>query len=144
MPGRRLRPRAVPLSGQRLALLRRDLPLDVEIRLVADNHDRNPVGALDRCGSVGEPRTGTTATYKVIQDLVPDDLDHFKRRLGRNRVDQHVAVNADRVSRVQDAVFILRGYGQWTDGSLIRKETHLASGIYDLGRIFLTLELDGS
>jgi hypothetical protein len=35
------------------------------------------------------------ATYKVVQDFVTDDLDHLKRLFGRNRVDKHVAMDAD-------------------------------------------------
>ncbi len=45
--------------------------------------------------------------HQVVEDLVPDDLDHLEGRHGRDRVDQHVAMDADEVLRVQDAVFVL-------------------------------------
>lgn len=41
-------------------------------------------------------------TYKVVQDLVADDLDHFEG-LGRgNGVDEDVAMDTDEVLGVQD------------------------------------------
>lgn len=85
-------------------------------------------------------------TYEVIQDLVPDNLDHLKRLLGRHRVDQHVAMDSDRVPRVQNAVFILQ---QFPSASKLmqllvgRLGSYLTGGIYNLGRIFLALKLNG-
>jgi hypothetical protein len=45
----------------------------------------------------------------VVQDLVPDDLHHLKRLQRRHAVDEHVAVDADEVLRVEDAVLVLAG-----------------------------------
>ena len=43
----------------------------------------------------------------MVQDLVANDLHHLEA-LGRgDRVHEHVAMNADKVLRVQDAVLIL-------------------------------------
>lgn len=44
----------------------------------------------------------------MVEDLVTQDSDHFERLLGSNRVDEHVAMNADEVFRVQYRVFILK------------------------------------
>ena len=57
------------------------------------------------CWSDGEPRT---VTYEVVEDLVADDAGHFEALLGSDRVDYHVAMDADEELRVEDAVFILR------------------------------------
>jgi hypothetical protein len=45
----------------------------------------------------------------VVQNLVPDHLDHLERGQRRDTVDEHVAVDADEVLRVEDAVLILPG-----------------------------------
>lgn len=45
----------------------------------------------------------------MVQNLVPDHLDHLERGQRRDAVDQHVAVDADEVLRVEDAVLILAG-----------------------------------
>ena len=43
----------------------------------------------------------------MVQDFVPDDLNHLKG-LGRgNRVHEHVAMDSNEVLRVQDGIFIL-------------------------------------
>ena len=60
-------------------------------------------------GLVGQ-RTGEWigwASYKVVKDLFPNHLDHLERGERGYRVDEHVAMNADEVLRVQDAVFVL-------------------------------------
>ena len=46
-------------------------------------------------------------THQVVQDLLPDDLHHLERGQRRHRVYEHVAMDADEVLRVQDAVLIL-------------------------------------
>lgn len=43
----------------------------------------------------------------MVEDLVPDDACHFKGLLGCDAVDNHVAMDADKVLRVENAVFIL-------------------------------------
>ena len=45
----------------------------------------------------------------MVENLVPQDPNHVIRLLRRDRVDQHVTMNADEVFGVQDAVFVLRG-----------------------------------
>lgn len=46
-------------------------------------------------------------TYEVIENLVSNYADHLEGLLGGDRVDQHVAMNADEVLRVEDTVLIL-------------------------------------
>ena len=46
-------------------------------------------------------------TYKVVQDLIANDARHLKALLGSNRVDNHVAMDADKVLGVENTVFIL-------------------------------------
>lgn len=48
-------------------------------------------------------------TNDVVKDLLADNRYHLKRLLRRDRVHQHVAVDADEVLGVQDGVFILAG-----------------------------------
>jgi hypothetical protein len=43
----------------------------------------------------------------VVEDLVADDAGHFEALLRGYRVDDHVAMDADEVFRIEDAVFIL-------------------------------------
>lgn len=49
------------------------------------------------------------ATYQVIQDLIPYDADHFKTLLRSDGIDNHVAMDSDKVLAVQDGVLILAG-----------------------------------
>ena len=41
------------------------------------------------------------------KNFVSDNLDHLKRLLRGNRVDEHVSMNSDRMARVENAVFVL-------------------------------------
>lgn len=43
----------------------------------------------------------------MVQNLIADDFDHFKRLFVGDGVDQHVSVNTDRMAGVQDGVLIL-------------------------------------
>jgi hypothetical protein len=43
----------------------------------------------------------------MVEDLVADDARHFEALLAGDRVDDHVAMDADEVFRVEDAVLIL-------------------------------------
>jgi hypothetical protein len=43
----------------------------------------------------------------VVEDLVADDAGHFEALFRGYRVDDHVAMDADEVFRIEDAVFIL-------------------------------------
>jgi hypothetical protein len=45
----------------------------------------------------------------VVQDLIANDARHLEALLGRHRVDNHVAMNADKVLRIENTVFILQG-----------------------------------
>jgi hypothetical protein len=47
------------------------------------------------------------STYQVIQDLIANDARHLEALLGSDRVDNHVAMNANKVLRVEYTVFIL-------------------------------------
>jgi len=95
------------LGGEGFAVFRRDLALfGTQVRLIAHDDERNPFDG------------------KVVQDLIANDARHLKALLVGNRVDNHVAMNADKVLRVENAVFIL------------------ASRIDDLSRIVLVLVLD--
>jgi sporulation protein YlmC with PRC-barrel domain len=47
-------------------------------------------------------------TYQVVEDLVVDDARHLEALLASDRVDNDVAVDAEEVLRVDDAVLILR------------------------------------
>jgi hypothetical protein len=49
----------------------------------------------------------TGDTYKVIENLVTNDARHFKALLAGDRVDNHVAMDADEMFRVEDTVLIL-------------------------------------
>lgn len=43
----------------------------------------------------------------MIENFVPKDADHFEGLPRGNRVDQDVAMNANEMLRIQDAVFVL-------------------------------------
>lgn len=84
--------------------------------------------------------------YKVVEDLVADDLDHLERRVRRDRVDEHVPVDADEVLGVEDRVLVLFSErvslppeipGTMTTRK--RKETYLTSRIDNLRREVLSL-----
>lgn len=45
----------------------------------------------------------------MVQDLIANDARHLKALFVGNRVDNHVAMNADKVLGVENAVFILEG-----------------------------------
>lgn len=86
----RFGPRALQLLGERLAVLGLYLTLfGSKIGLVANDDEWNPF------------RT------EVIEDLVPYDPRHLKALLAVDRIDDYIAVYANEVLGVQDAVFIL-------------------------------------
>lgn len=115
VPSRGFGPPALELFGEGLSVLGRDLSLfGSQIALIAHDADGNVVGALfvtllAFVHQAGREREDGTQGYtdKVVQNLVPDDLDHLKGRHRLDRVHQHVAMDADKVLRVQDAVLIL-------------------------------------
>lgn len=59
-----------------------------------------------------------------VQDLVVENSDEIERGLGSHRVDQHVAMNADRILSMEDGVLVL------------------SRGVQNLGIVFLALVLD--
>jgi hypothetical protein len=74
-------------------------------------------------------------TYKVVQDLVPNDAHHLKALLAADRVDDHVAVDSDKVLRVEDAVLVLAGGVDHLDGEVVvAVADHFAEGVFD-GRV---------
>ena len=48
----------------------------------------------------------------MVEDLVPQDADHLKGWPRGDGVDEHVAMDADEVLRVEDAVFVLKASSQ--------------------------------
>lgn len=83
--------------------------------------------------------------YKVVEDLVADDLDHLERRVRRDRVDEHVPVDADEVLGVEDRVLVLFSERvslppeiPGTMSTRKRKETYLTSRIDNLRREVLS------
>lgn len=89
----------------------------------------------------------------MVEDLVPDGPHHLKGRSGRDRVDQHVAVNADKMFRVHNAVFVLGASRTQCQSSRSLREAafevsghsygsmgaYLPGRIHDLGREVLAL-----
>lgn len=129
VPRARLGPRALELLGEGLALLGCDLALlGAQVRLVADYDERDEFGGLrapprqPKCvaGGEGTHWVRSRNTHEVVEDLVADDAGHLEALLARDRVDNHVPMDADEVLRVQDAVFILDGVKlvSWFLGSL--------------------------
>lgn len=75
------------------------------------------------------------ATYQVVENLVPNDADHLEALLAADRVDDHVAVDADEVFGVEDAVFVLAGGVDHLDGEImVSVADDLAEGVLD-GRV---------
>lgn len=52
-----------------------------------------------------------SCTHEVIEDLVSYDARHFEALLAGDRVDNHVAMDADEVLGIEDAVLILHYVG---------------------------------
>ena len=99
LPRTTLDPATLEPFAQVRTLLARDLSrLLPDIVLIPHHHQRHLV------------RT------QMIQDLVPDDADHLKALFRADGIDNHVAVDADEVFRVENRVFVL------------------ASGVDDLGQ----------
>ena len=80
-------------------------------------------------------RMACSKTYKVVQNLVPDDAHHLKALLAADRVDDHVAVDADKVLGVEDAVLVLaRGVDHLDGEVVVSVADDLAEGVFD-GRV---------
>ena len=68
--------------------------------------------------------------YQVVEDFVPKDADHLEGLLGSNGIDEHVAMDADEVLGVQDAVFVLeRGWAGQVSGG----RSQPAAGRFGMG-----------
>jgi len=135
-------PGALELGGECLAVLGRDLALfGAEVGLVTYNDKGDPidglygetwlavvvacpygtVGLCRRDNRVARPRKDGQETYKVVEDLVTNDARHLETLLAGHRIDNQVAMDANEVLRIQNAVLIL------------------ASGVDDLGGKLLVL-----
>ena len=55
----------------------------------------------------GSTAVGRSNAHQVVQNLVPDNARHFEALLACDRVDDHIAMDADKMLRVEDTVFIL-------------------------------------
>lgn len=68
----------------------------------------------------------------MVEDLVADDATHFEALLARDRVDDHVAVDADEVLAVEDGVFVLarRIYNLGREVGVLVSD-HFAKGVLD-------------
>lgn len=110
--GRGLCPGALEFLGEGAAVFGGDLALlGAQIGLVAYDDEGDPGGSLRVGMSAGGAEwrgKEERGTHQVVQDLIADHARHFEALLARDRVDNHVAVDADEVLRVQDAVLILR------------------------------------
>ena len=111
-----LDPRRVVLFGELLAFFRGHLS-GFAVRRAGRGSDYRGLSRSDATepwdvprGQVGL-RADDDARYLVeaaeIDDLVVHDLDHVEGLARRHRVDEHEAMDADRVLRVQDRVLVL-------------------------------------
>ena len=106
-------PRALEFVGERAAVFGLDLALfGLEVGFVAYDDEGDRFDALCSphvlAGGRGSGWNVDWATYKVVQDLVADDPRHLEALLRGHRVDDQVAMDADEVLRVKNAVLILR------------------------------------
>jgi hypothetical protein len=77
---------------------------------------------------------GTVKTHQVVQDLISDDPAHLEALLAGDRVDDHVAVDANEVLAVEDGVLVLAGGVDDLDGEvLVAVPDHFAEGVLDRG-----------
>ena len=74
-------------------------------------------------------------TYQVVQNLVPYDAHHLEALLAADRVDDHVAMNADEVLGVKNAVLVLAGGVDHLDGKvMVAVADDFAESVFD-GRV---------
>nr|POE56727.1 hypothetical protein CFP56_33699 [Quercus suber] len=72
----------------------------------------------------------------MVEDLVSDDAAHFKALLVANRVDDHVAMNANEVLAVENGVLVLTSCIDHLDRKiLILVSNYFAKGVLDGGVI---------
>lgn len=71
----------------------------------------------------------------MVQDLISNNAHHLEALLAADRVDDHVAVDANEVLGVEDAVFILAGGVDHLDGKvMVAVADDLAESVFD-GRV---------
>jgi hypothetical protein len=75
----------------------------------------------------------------VIQDLVSNDVNHLKRLCRCYGIYEHIAVNPNKMLRIEDAVFILEAIRSRTQYANV---SYLASCVNDFGGVLLSLILD--
>ena len=70
----------------------------------------------------------------MVQDLIPNDAHHLEALLAADRVHNHVPMNADKVFRIENRVFILAGGVDDFDGKVLVLQTDdFAEGVFDGG-----------
>ena len=70
----------------------------------------------------------------MVQDLIAYYATHLKALLAGDRVDNHVAMNANEVLAVEDGVLVLAGRIDHLDGKvLVPIANDLAEGVFDGG-----------
>ena len=97
---------------QSSSLIGRNLPLlGLQIAFVSNNDQWNPLNLLTDLISPVHWRKRSIRkyenTHKMVKDLVSNDLDHIEGLLRCDRIDQHVAMDANEMFRIHDAVLIL-------------------------------------
>lgn len=50
---------------------------------------------------------GRSATYQMVENLVPNYAHHLEALLASHRIDEHVSVDTNEMFRIEYAVFIL-------------------------------------
>lgn len=71
----------------------------------------------------------------MVQDLISDDAHHLEALLAADRIYNHVAVDADKVLGVENAVFVLAGGVDHLDGKvMVAVADDLAESVFD-GRV---------
>jgi hypothetical protein len=138
--------------GPALALVFTNLArLGTEIEhTVAYKHYRNSVGALlvvtavsflfplGPSSSAGRGLYGRL-DYQVVEYFIPNDLHHLKALSASNIINQHVAVNANKMLAVEDRVFILESRESKQKISTSRWIPYLTSGINNLKAVISSL-----
>lgn len=79
----------------------------------------------------------------MVEDLVANDAHHLKRLLRADRVDKHVAVDANEVLGIENRVFILLRQPLVSLVSSLSSSArlaYLAGSVDDLGRVVLALD----
>jgi hypothetical protein len=76
-----------------------------------------------------------TKTYQMVQDLISDDAHHLEALLAADRIDNHIAMNTNKVLGVEDAVLVLAGGVDHLDGKvMVAVADDFAESVFD-GRV---------